>query len=124
MKGVGHIPLGLAGCGVGLILAGGTILSCTANIGVKKELDPMALVQLGVTLLVGFFLSQYVTQRVAERKAEKEIVVSQAREALGSLRDVFDAFEDSNAKPEKEDAWRLVVRKFKRLSAQISTLED
>ena len=116
------LALGIAGAALVFFGVGVWLLDRPSN--VKDELDPVAVSQMGVTLLVGFFLTQYVVQRTTERKAEKGILIDNARGVLADLRETFDAFEECCDEPGDGPKLGVLRRCFKRLSADMSSFED
>lgn len=89
----------------------------------RKEVDPLALVQLGVTLLVGFYLTHYVNQRSAESKVEREILMEAGSECRTAAKLAVDTYQDCCNKRDDAALRSKLNRELKALGWCTWTLE-
>lgn len=113
--------------GVGLFFVGAAVATFFSadDHSIKKEVDPLGLAQAGLTLLVGFFVTQVLTRRTGEKKFERELLGKHADavvEASRDLEELVDAIVP-DADLEAEDR-RKLTRVRKCLADRIATLEE
>lgn len=57
----------------------------------NREIDPVSLATLGVTIFIAFFLQYYFAAKASDDRAEKDILIDSLRDALTTLRLCRDA---------------------------------
>lgn len=110
---------------VGLLLWGVAALVYIPPSSVKREADPFGLIQTGLGLLVGFFLTQFLTLRVSERKADKEIVIRYVYQVVDAVQEAADALEAiEETSPVTSERRRTLNRKTQSLGVRINNLGE
>lgn len=90
---------------------------------IKSDVNPLDLIQLGLTLIVGFYLTQYLAERTSERKAEKEILIRNVYDALSAAQSAFEALEET-ATSGAERRTAPLLRRVKALGVKLVSLRD
>ena len=88
---------------------------------VKSELDPLALVQLGVTILVGVLLQQLFSHEASVTQKQKDLIVEQIKAALECL-DAVHLLHDSPGNLNPNDAFQRRISECKRLGMRLETV--
>jgi hypothetical protein len=89
----------------------------------RKDGDPLTLLQLGVTLLVVFFVQQQFARQTTETRAEKDAVIGSVKDVIGSLDEARDQFYECYDAPNDEAKRLKLVRALKDLAAHLKTVE-
>lgn len=120
MKVQGWLGLVICSVGAAFFLWGISAWWMSPPAGTKRELDPLALVQAGLTLLVGFYLTQYLSLRNSERKVEKDVVIQQVRESLIAAHLSFEALQSLT----DASTQQILVSRLKVTQIRIEDLGD
>src|SRR5687768_17315827 len=88
---VPHLWVAL-GFGILLIVAGSAV-GILKYSTVKSEFDPAVLVQVGITILIGFFLTQQIAMRLSERRGERDLVTDHIKTTMEHLDKVAELLE-------------------------------
>lgn len=92
---------------------------------VKREVDPLALFQTGVGLLVGFLLTQYMVWRSTSIGTQRDIVGTQARAVADAAAAVHSAFEEWAMEATTDgQVYRRLVGAANRLTREASLLQS
>jgi len=89
----------------------------------KVELSAVQLLQLGLTLVVTFYLQQYLSVKSGERKAEQGLLLQQITEATASLKRVDDAFAECCKTP-GQPTMQAAVRALRDFGTALVTLQE
>lgn len=125
MKGVGNIGTGVLIAGGLLAVAAFVLWWTVPPLRIKEEIDPLGLLQTGLTLIVGFFLTQHLANRTSEKKFEKELLIKHAQEASAAAAEASEALDIIEADiPVPPAQRRALVRKTKTLGERCSNFVD
>ena len=118
---VGHLILIagflLTGFGIGVAFWG------FSEFQPRKELDPVSLVQLGMTLLVGFYVTQTVARRVAVKGVERGILTDAIKDFLLAAKDTLESYGVNCDEACDQAKLKPLLRRCNALGSHSSNLE-
>src|SRR5437870_4547281 len=81
--------------GLSSVITGGVVGILNYS-SVKSEFDPAVLVQAGITILIGFFLTQQIAIGLSERRGERDLVTDHIKATMEHLDKVEELLEGTS----------------------------